>query len=531
MTYSSGDFQGSDFEEVLARQEAHLEVNEEVRSTFYDSVVEMFELDLSVLPGFSGTDHYYFTNFIIPKAAIFPNVGDAFESGEKVKWRRSETSSVDQEYEPIPIIATGFDRTTKGQIPQPELQVSNIFGTLSGLIASLDDLIGVKVYRRRTLAKYLGNFETKDYDYYFPTDIYYIERKVAETEMSVTFQLASPLDLEGIQLPRRVITHNHCLWEYRGVECGYGGDPPRDSELNGLPVANQFDEALTSGDLYNTFDSDEKEYLNALNYYLEKKKDRDEAEAEMNLALASRENACQEGNTSSEYFYAFDSEDRDEPLEASNATFTLIKEDDDNNDQLVTIVFSGSTVTGEQYTFDPRKKGRAGGGIADSSISVNVFTYSGVYEVDYENEGDLVTFAMIPRNVEEAGIDQAYVFDNSVFSIVPKDDITDNETRIGFNAPFGLRQVEVVTESNPGDCATASGTYIEKEAAFDTAQSQFETALSTLTSTWNGLSVEQQDDLRDRFDVCGKRLTSCQLRFGNANLPYGGFPGANLTRG
>ena len=132
MTYSSGDFQGSDFEAVLARQEAHLEVNEEVRSTFYDSVVEMFELDLSVLPGFSGTDHYYFTNFIIPKAAIFPNVGDAFESGEKVKWRRSETSSVDQEYEPIPIIATGFDRTTKGQIPQPELQVSNIFGTLSG---------------------------------------------------------------------------------------------------------------------------------------------------------------------------------------------------------------------------------------------------------------------------------------------------------------------------------------------------------------------------------------------------------------
>ena len=38
----------------------------EVRETFYDSVVEMFELDLSVLPGFSGTDHYYFTNFIIP---------------------------------------------------------------------------------------------------------------------------------------------------------------------------------------------------------------------------------------------------------------------------------------------------------------------------------------------------------------------------------------------------------------------------------------------------------------------------------
>lgn len=31
------------------------------------------------------------------------------------------------------------------------------------------------------------------------------------------------------------------------------------------------------------------------------------------------------------------------------------------------------------------------------------------------------------------------------------------------------------------------------------------------------------------LDVCGKRLTSCKLRFGeNSNLPYGGFPGTNV---
>lgn len=31
------------------------------------------------------------------------------------------------------------------------------------------------------------------------------------------------------------------------------------------------------------------------------------------------------------------------------------------------------------------------------------------------------------------------------------------------------------------------------------------------------------------FDVCGKRLKSCQLRFGTSSiLPYGGFPGAGL---
>ena len=38
---------------------------------------------------------------------------------------------------------------------------------------------------------------------------------------------------------------------------------------------------------------------------------------------------------------------------------------------------------------------------------------------------------------------------------------------------------------------------------------------------------EPVDDLAD--DVCGKRLQSCRLRYGNADLPFGGFPGLNLN--
>lgn len=35
----------------------------------------------------------------------------------------------------------------------------------------------------------------------------------------------------------------------------------------------------------------------------------------------------------------------------------------------------------------------------------------------------------------------------------------------------------------------------------------------------------------ESLDVCGKRLTSCKARFGtNAELPFGGFPGAGLFR-
>jgi len=498
----------------------------EVRETFYDSVVEMFELDLSVLPGFSGTEHYYFTNFIIPKAAIFPNVGDAFEAGEKVIWVKTDVVPgvvgpvQTVEYEPIPITATGFDRTTKGQIPQPELQVSNIFGTLSGLIASLDDLIGVKVYRRRTLAKYLGNFPTNDYTTYFPTDIYYIERKVAETNMSVTFQLASPLDLEGLQLPRRVITHNHCLWEYRGVECGYNNG--RSSDLNGLPIANSFDGVDTSGTLYLSFDDDERRYLRKLADYLEKKKIRDDAEGAKNLAEGRKNAACDAVTSTSEYFYQFESDDEDDNLDADDSTFALVREDSQGNDSVVTIVFSGQTVTDSRYSSAANRKGNTNNGIAGNTTIVDVYEYNG----NYDDSGSTITFALLPKNVDEA-----LVFNNTQFSTENRSDIVEDERKEGTSIPFGLREVAVTETEGQERCDNETNDYNTKLAAYNTAQANFDSARTVLINTWNGLSSTQQQDLRDRFDVCGKRLTSCQLRFGSANLPYGGFPGANLTRG
>lgn len=49
-----------------------------------------------------------------------------------------------------------------------------------------------------------------------------------------------------------------------------------------------------------------------------------------------------------------------------------------------------------------------------------------------------------------------------------------------------------------------------------------------------GGAVAKADDTATAIlaeDACGKRLASCKLRFGTyAELPYGGFPGAGLTR-
>lgn len=58
-------------------------------------------------------------------------------------------------YNPWPIDATGFDISGKGQLPTPHLKVANIGGLVTALALAYDDLIGAKVTRRRTFAKYL----------------------------------------------------------------------------------------------------------------------------------------------------------------------------------------------------------------------------------------------------------------------------------------------------------------------------------------------------------------------------------------
>lgn len=132
-------------------------------------------------------------------------------------------------YEPYPIIVEGFEFTGNGQSPRPKLRVANVKGTITALILSYQDLIGAKVTRKRTLAKYLDvvNFAagnpTADATAEFADDVFFVDRKSKETRDVVDFELAASFDLEGVSLPRRQIVQNVCPWSYRGAECGYTG--------------------------------------------------------------------------------------------------------------------------------------------------------------------------------------------------------------------------------------------------------------------------------------------------------------------
>ncbi len=188
-------------------------------------LVQLFELDATEIGG----DHLRFHGY--------PQAGPIFWQGH--------------EYSPWAIEAEGFARTGTGQQPVPTLRVGNIGqgadgkplpGVISALCFALDDLVGARVIRRRTLSKYLdaANFPegnpSADPEEEISPEIWLIEAKTREDKETVEFELSSALSFDGEQLPSRQIQANTCGWlstgGYRGAYCGYTGAAMFDRDGN-----------------------------------------------------------------------------------------------------------------------------------------------------------------------------------------------------------------------------------------------------------------------------------------------------------
>ena len=146
-------------------------------------------------------------------------------------------------YMPFPVQASGFDMSGNGQLPRPKLVMANVTGAITLLVLQYEDLLGAKITRKRTLAKYLDavNFPDSinpeaDPEAEFAEDVFFIDRKVTENRDVVEFELAAAFDVAGVQLPRRQIIQNVCVWRYRGGECGYTGTNYYDA--NDQPVGS-----------------------------------------------------------------------------------------------------------------------------------------------------------------------------------------------------------------------------------------------------------------------------------------------------
>ena len=180
-----------------------------LQGTAPGAIIELFQIALNVTQH-GVNDTYYFH-------------AGVNELSTSVVW-------AGQAYTPLPIEAEGFEYSGEGSLPRPKLRASNILGTITTLLLTLPDgLEGAKVTRIRTLGRFLDavNFAgavnpTADPYAEFPREVYYIDRKSAETRDVVEFELASAFDLVGIRAPKRQCI-TRCQWKYRSTECSYTG--------------------------------------------------------------------------------------------------------------------------------------------------------------------------------------------------------------------------------------------------------------------------------------------------------------------
>lgn len=137
------------------------------------------------------------------------------------------------EYDAFPCEGEGFERTGDQQ-PTPKFRVGNVNRAITILCQQFDDMVGAKLTRRRTFAKYLdavnfpGGNPTADPTQEFSPELWFIERKSAESIEAVEFELSSALDFNGVKLPRRQIVANQCPFTYRDSLCNYVGPPVAD---------------------------------------------------------------------------------------------------------------------------------------------------------------------------------------------------------------------------------------------------------------------------------------------------------------
>ncbi len=179
----------------------------DIQSLEPGAIVELFELDPTALGG----------------ETVWFHAGTN-ELNTPVVWQGIE-------YSPYPVEASGFELSGRGTMPQPKMRVADVTSIISALCVELDDLLGAKLTRRRTLVKYLDalNFAgginaTADPAQEFANEVWFVNRKVEQRPgLYVDFELAAPFDLSGKQLPGRQCIANTCPWRYRGAECGYAG--------------------------------------------------------------------------------------------------------------------------------------------------------------------------------------------------------------------------------------------------------------------------------------------------------------------
>lgn len=108
-------------------------------------------------------------------------------------------------YVALPIMVEGWASNSTGTSAKPTMTVSNLTKYLQAAIITQGDMVGARVSRIRTYAKFLDDGETPNPSAFLGPDVVFIEQKIMHSRKQVQFQLCSVLDRMGMRLPRRQI--------------------------------------------------------------------------------------------------------------------------------------------------------------------------------------------------------------------------------------------------------------------------------------------------------------------------------------
>lgn len=161
-------------------------------------LVELFEIEVA-------TNQYaYFTTYYT-----------------NVKFSNQESPFIIREYITLPIGFSGFEHRSEGAYARPTIVLANVLSTFKSTIGiEPDDLVGRKVIRRKTLAKHLatGTIGTGgSAPIEQPRQIFFMDRLQGSDPTSISYELTTAFDLQGVTVPNRYILANTCSWLYQGA--------------------------------------------------------------------------------------------------------------------------------------------------------------------------------------------------------------------------------------------------------------------------------------------------------------------------
>ena len=195
---------------------AKVPIATELQKLAPDALIELFVIDLVVLGG----GLYYFhagTN----------------QLAQPIVWQGTT-------YTPLPIIVEGFNYEGNGTLPRPKMKLGNVTKIISAFVTNYDDLVGARVTRKRTFAKFLDGQPQADPLIHLPDEVWFVDKKVMENKLYVEWELSSPFDTEGVMIPSRTVIGNTCSWKYKGDGCGYSGHAY--FKADDTPTMNQSDD-------------------------------------------------------------------------------------------------------------------------------------------------------------------------------------------------------------------------------------------------------------------------------------------------